>query len=104
MTSDDVPLIASSLCLGHGWHAVAAVEADGSVGYWLIDPGARPDGRRHHTPAHEELGPLPPVYLARLARPPLRRCGRPRKDGAPCETFVYRPGAACHHHRTEVPS
>lgn len=85
-------------CLGTGWHAVIAIGPGGSESAWLLSPDGNGSGAAPPTPPHERLGPLPLAIAARLARPVQPRCGRPRRDGAPCGTYVSRHGAACAHH------
>lgn len=49
--------------------------------------------------AHEQLGPLPPLWKSRTWLSPLR-CGRPTKTtGAGCRNIVATPGSACRRHQ-----
>lgn len=98
-----VDVAAGRLCLGDGWHAVETVDTDGERSYWLLDPDGT-SGRLLFTPPHEQVGPLPRGFVARLATPVQPRCGRPRLDGGACRTMVGYRGAACGHHRKRVAS
>jgi len=89
---------AGVLCLGAGFHAVEAVEADGTRCYWIVDANGRTRSPQR-LPAHELLGPLPDAVTARLASTMLR-CGRPTHAGSPCRTPVARLGLACSNHRS----
>lgn len=85
-------LVAAGILLPNGFHAVEAIDPDGSVSLWLFDPAAGDDdpagcGCPSCAP-HEQLGrPVPPA-----------RCGRPRTDGRPCLAPVARAGEPCSHH------
>ncbi len=90
-----LPLL--ELCLGGGWHAGVGIGPDGSVWPWLIDPDADTPAR-HVAPPHEQLGPLPALYAARVRRAAVR-CSASTLHGHPCRVAVPTPGARCHRHR-----
>lgn len=86
--------------LGHRLWAATACHPDGSTWPWaLTDDRDAPAGCCCPRCApHDQAGPLPPRYTARLASV-APRCGRPRADGQPCRAWVATPGAACRWHR-----
>ena len=50
--------------------------------------------------AHDQLGPLPDEFVARISSR-TGRCGRRTQAGTPCKIRVPRPGAACEWHRAQ---
>jgi hypothetical protein len=87
-----------------GYVAAAVVSAAGATTYLLAsveslgDPSATYDA--HCSEAmHEQTGPLPPRWRARVQLAPAR-CGRRTKAGGRCRAYVARPGSPCGHHRT----
>ncbi len=89
-------------CLGAApghWHFAWCVSADGGRWPWLIDPTADDGDTAGIGAPHEQLGPLPARWQARLDQ---TRCGRPRHDGQPCRTPTGRPGDPCHWHRAPI--
>jgi len=85
------------LCLGDGWHAGVGIGPDGSVWPWLVAPDTDEPGH-HVVPPHEQLGPLPALYAARVRRAAVR-CSAPTLHGSPCRVTVATTGARCHLHR-----
>ncbi|MBS4730062.1 hypothetical protein MSM1_17535 [Mycobacterium sp. SM1] len=90
-------------CGTRDYIAAAAIDADGSRHLLLARVDAIGDGKTHYDPAcshvpHEQLGPLPPAWRARVQLAPLR-CGRPTLAGTPCRCIVTTPGAPCHLHK-----
>lgn len=86
--------------------ATAAIDADGAVTYVLAeveslgDPSATYDAHCSEA-THEQAGPLPPQWRARVQLAPAR-CGRRTKTGARCRAYVGRPGDACGRHKQVV--
>lgn len=81
------------------------ISPDGFEILWLfdVDLGDAVQCPGHKVPAHEELGPLPVVFRARIAQsrvapaqlPETRaRCGKPTRSGKPC-----RNAPSCKYHR-----
>ena len=100
MTAPSRPLIdrATVACLGTGWHAVLAVESNGTTWPWLINPDPDPEADADTPvsfPEHELLGPLPWAVHYRLTR---HRCGHPCKDGHACRREVNARGRLCPQH------
>jgi hypothetical protein len=87
-----------------GYAAVVAIDQDGGTDLVLIDQSAL--GCEVHniynptTPQapHEQTGPLPYHWRARVHLAPLR-CGQPTQHGRPCRVIVAQPGQACGRHR-----
>jgi hypothetical protein len=88
--------------------AALLVAADGDEHLALVQRVAIGDERVRadftcSTVEHEQLGELPLEFVRRIAvSRRTNRCGRPTKTGAPCQTPVADPGAACAWHRNEV--
>lgn len=107
MTRTSIVDFARSVCLCDvglpGIGASVCVADDGQADLVLID-GALLDGKQSTydptTPQapHEQTGPMPPRWRARVQLAPLR-CGRRTKAGSACRTHVGRPGMPCHWHR-----
>lgn len=73
--------------------AVIAVRPDGSEQAWIYIDGA-PSEMNFTVPAHEHVGPLPPMATDRI-NDVILRCGRPTKSGRPCRQRVNVPGNSC---------
>ncbi|WP_375489676.1 hypothetical protein [uncultured Mycobacterium sp.] len=85
--------------------AAVTVGPDGAEHLILAERAAIGDEHVRYDPtcsaaAHEQLGPLPLDYVARItASRRVHRCGRRTVSGTPCQTPVHRPGDACGWHR-----
>lgn len=90
-----------------GYTAAIAIESDGTEHAVLAAEIAIGDDRVRYDAtcaavAHEQLGPLPPRWFARVRLAPLR-CGRPTKTGTPCRVEIAVPGRTCGWHRNTTP-
>ena len=91
-----------------GFVAAWSVAPDGEDVAWLVDEAELLKGAdAQHGSAnqvHEQLGPLPGHWRARVYLSPIR-CGRARADGRPCRQLVGAPGRPCawHSERTNAP-
>lgn len=99
------PARCACLCdLAADYVLAVAVEPDGATHYVLAHQPDIGDPAVRYTPdcpdaAHEQPGPLPPRWAARVELAPLR-CGRRTRSGRRCRVPVARPNAACGRHRT----
>ena len=86
--------------------AVTAVNSDGSTVILLAerdsigDPEVRFDSACPAAP-HEQVGPLPPRWQARVALTPFY-CGRTTRAGTRCRIPVSHAGQACGWHRPQT--
>lgn len=86
-----------------GYSAAVALDAEGTEHLVLIEDAAVDDEHVRYDAActtviHEQIGPLPTRWQARVRYAPIR-CGRPTKAGYPCRVEVARPGSTCGWHR-----
>lgn len=86
-----------------GYSVAVAIDVDGAEHLVLIEDVSIGNERVRYDAActtviHEQHGPLPPRWQARVRYAPLR-CGRPTRAGRPCRVEVTRPGGACGWHR-----
>jgi hypothetical protein len=117
---------ARSACLcdvgASGQSVAVAVTDDGSDALWIVDDAElHAEHPRHGNgdQAHEQLGPLPAWFRARIAQIgapgaaywrevdgrwlPVYLCGRPTKKKRPCRIPVDQAGGACEWHRGVQP-
>jgi hypothetical protein len=85
-----------------GYGVTWCVDTDGQNTVWLVDRDALADGgdsveHGNANQPHEQLGPLPSIWLHRVALAQYR-CGQPRVDGRPCRQAVRGPGRTCGWH------
>ena len=74
---------------------VEAVQADGSVTFWLIDSDAPASGRwTAGTAPHESTGPLPREWTRRVGL----TCAGTTHSGRPCRNAVRTVGGLCSRH------
>lgn len=103
-----------SACLcdvGAPGHSIAvAVTDDGRDTLWMVDDAelnAEHPRCGNGDQPHERVGAMPPDVQARVDQAHTRRnwprCGRPKKNGAPCRTPVARHGDHCSWHRDVEP-
>jgi hypothetical protein len=99
-----VPLVLQCVPLGNSDRVADCVDTEGDHSYWYLRPLTRAEehhavhGSARNAP-HEDVGPLPQVYLERLVAVPLR-CGRTRRDGHRCRIAVVNAGIACYRHQS----
>ncbi|WP_138843652.1 hypothetical protein [Rhodococcus pyridinivorans] len=93
-----------TITLDNGTTAAECITSEGTITLWLlntcdVEPVDQYGCACWHCVPHEYPGAtLPPDIQRRLDRAMQPRCGRPRRDGAPCRTPVARPGLSCHNH------
>jgi hypothetical protein len=91
--------------LGNDCRLSLALDGRGVSHVYLLVPDGDDDQGCADCALHERGGPLPPDWQARVDRVTSRtrvsspRCGRPRRDGQPCQTIVDEAGEPCHWHK-----
>jgi hypothetical protein len=101
------PRRAACLCDvgGPGLIATVVIDADGTEHLVLAEADRIGDENTRvdvgcRDAVHEQLGPLPPGVLRRIATVRrTHRCGRPTATGGRCRIPVRRPGQPCGWHR-----
>jgi hypothetical protein len=112
MTSDyrtNLVDLARTTCLcdvgAPGLWAAVAVAPDGTDHLLVADLDSLGDERVRYDAAcaaiaHDQLGPLPATWRARVELSPLR-CGQSTKTGRPCRQIVTHAGSTCRRHRKD---